>query len=382
MTASNQFAELVDAAHRLQRSDLGRLAEDPKNLGLRELRLFVESNGRVLADAHQALQGTCHIVTKFEPDYWEVHLAGLQPLRDLARAFVLEAWLAWRESKRSEATHIAIDSLRLDAAVRNGGLVADFLIGMALAAPGISFLRQCRGGLDGETAIATARTILQIDDQQEALETIEERDARWEEATSHAHDDESGASTFEREIDDFSDFPDQETARAVRAAMKAYAAQPPEVHRQLRRQLEYRQAATVRLLAIELALNAYRGQQDHYPERLDALAPEVLPSLPTDPFTGQSFIYRRDADRYTVYSVGPDGRDDGGRFGSWPQICCAGGDLCLDHDDYLVHDDHFGQCNVPIRSSPRQRVLQHVQLAVRAVRQFAARLARLIRRGC
>lgn len=62
-----------------------------------------------------------------------------------------------------------------------------------------------------------------------------------------------------------------------------------------------------------LALTAYKAKAGSYPDRLDALVPEYLPRVPTDPFSGKPLRYKRDGDAAVVYSVGRDLTDDGGR---------------------------------------------------------------------
>lgn len=49
------------------------------------------------------------------------------------------------------------------------------------------------------------------------------------------------------------------------------------------------------------------------PESADALVPDTLPALPRDPFTAdQPLLSKRTDGSWLVYSVGPDGEDDGG----------------------------------------------------------------------
>lgn len=49
-------------------------------------------------------------------------------------------------------------------------------------------------------------------------------------------------------------------------------------------------------------------------ERADKGAyPETFPAGLMDPFTGQALVYRREGAGYVLYSVGPDGKDDGGK---------------------------------------------------------------------
>jgi hypothetical protein len=62
-----------------------------------------------------------------------------------------------------------------------------------------------------------------------------------------------------------------------------------------------------------IALNRYKLGHGQWPERLDALTPDFLPTLPRDFMDGQVLRYRLQADgSFTLYSVGQDGTDDGG----------------------------------------------------------------------
>jgi len=65
-------------------------------------------------------------------------------------------------------------------------------------------------------------------------------------------------------------------------------------------------------ILVAIALEVYRRRKGDWPDSLDALVPELLPSLPRDRFTGDSLRYRLDAGEVIVYSVGPDLEDDGG----------------------------------------------------------------------
>jgi hypothetical protein len=71
------------------------------------------------------------------------------------------------------------------------------------------------------------------------------------------------------------------------------------------------------LLTAAFALRAYRVEHGVYPATLDGLvAGGYLTQLPLDPFdpAGGPVRYRAlPGDRYLLYSVGPDGKDDGGR---------------------------------------------------------------------
>jgi hypothetical protein len=68
-----------------------------------------------------------------------------------------------------------------------------------------------------------------------------------------------------------------------------------------------------RLLAMELALRCYRSEHGSVPAHLDELVTNYLSKVAQDPFTSQPLIYRPQGTNWLLYSVGPDGVDDGGR---------------------------------------------------------------------
>jgi len=73
--------------------------------------------------------------------------------------------------------------------------------------------------------------------------------------------------------------------------------------------------ARLRLTALEAAIRAYALERGSPPDSLAALVPQYLTALPLDPFCQHedaTFVYRRDGDRYLLYSLGHDGYDDGG----------------------------------------------------------------------
>ena len=61
------------------------------------------------------------------------------------------------------------------------------------------------------------------------------------------------------------------------------------------------------------ALERFRLAHNGYPASLDTLVPEFVAKLPHDIISGQPFKYQlTEADRYVLYSVGWNERDDGG----------------------------------------------------------------------
>ncbi|MFC1760612.1 hypothetical protein ACFL6U_00855 [Planctomycetota bacterium] len=62
-----------------------------------------------------------------------------------------------------------------------------------------------------------------------------------------------------------------------------------------------------------LAIERYRLAQQRLPEQLDQLVPDYLETGPIDPYDGQPLRYRLLDTGYVVYSIGVDGKDDGGK---------------------------------------------------------------------
>jgi len=78
-------------------------------------------------------------------------------------------------------------------------------------------------------------------------------------------------------------------------------------------QVAVRHLADLRGTLLVAALELHRARAREYPAALTDLVASVLDSVPVDPWTGQPFRYERiSATEYKLYSVGPDGADDGG----------------------------------------------------------------------
>lgn len=66
---------------------------------------------------------------------------------------------------------------------------------------------------------------------------------------------------------------------------------------------------------VACALERHRLRLGYYPERLESLAPAYLPSIPHDLVTGGPLRYNRAGEAFTLYQVGWNGGDDGGKTG-------------------------------------------------------------------
>ena len=79
--------------------------------------------------------------------------------------------------------------------------------------------------------------------------------------------------------------------------------------------------AELNLLTVAFALRAYYLDHGAYPATLAALAPGYLTRVPGDPFAKSgALVYKPTGSSYLLYSIGPDGVDNGG-------TACTGGYL-------------------------------------------------------
>src|SRR5262249_49309120 len=73
-----------------------------------------------------------------------------------------------------------------------------------------------------------------------------------------------------------------------------------------------RTRALLRCATVALAAERHRINRGEWPRVLADLVPEHLASVPLDPFDAAPLRYRRTDTGAVIYSVGSDGRDDGG----------------------------------------------------------------------
>jgi hypothetical protein len=80
----------------------------------------------------------------------------------------------------------------------------------------------------------------------------------------------------------------------------------------------HRNQAELRCGVVLAALERYRRANQRWPDALVDLVPTYLSDVPLDPFGGAPLRYRRLDDGVVIYSVGPDGKDNGGKLGKDP----------------------------------------------------------------
>ena len=77
--------------------------------------------------------------------------------------------------------------------------------------------------------------------------------------------------------------------------------------------VQARNEAVLDLMRVGLVLEAHYAESGSYPASLDAVAGGLGGSIAVDPFTGRPYVYRPEGDTFTLYSLGVNQQDDGGR---------------------------------------------------------------------
>jgi hypothetical protein len=108
--------------------------------------------------------------------------------------------------------------------------------------------------------------------------------------------------------------PARELDKIVNSAVLARLTLPAYQQADIAMQREAARRAAVSLL---LACQLHHRLHGDWPAKIEDLVPDILAKLPTDPLgkSGELMRLKRDGDDLVIYSVGPNGVDDGGNIG-------------------------------------------------------------------
>ena len=225
---------------------------------------------------------------KYDETWFDIDT--LTPMRNLARALACRSTSFRLERKFKDSANSAMEGIQLGYASRRGGLMIDALVGIACSGVGQSMLYQVRNKLTAEHCQALTTALRKFENLAESPEEVLLRDRIWKQYANgwHGHlmyilDEYSNESLYN--MDD--------------AFLSAYR----------------REQALMRLLQVELAIQAWQITHQQPPTSLSELVPQYLPEIPVDPFSpgGSLLQYRQAETGYILYSVGQNGKDDDGK---------------------------------------------------------------------
>ena len=336
----NGYDALVKAGQSLQ-------PELPANSNLAQQKAHVQKN----ATALQALQKAMQLPIVAPP---QRGLVGTKlyhaEMRKLARALTERARVQADAGNFNAAVQSGLDAVELGAAIQNGGNKLTMLTGIAIEQIGNHELWKWRENVNAQQAAQAARRLAQIElrhsglaameseEKWQALSTLRQitRESDWEKFRQGKV---KGWDTAFKDPNDRArlrklSYPQIEANlmakmdAAIASAKLPYAPNAPRLNSAAdplsnlltgsagspRSRLVYENTrAENRLLMTAFALQAFVKTGGQYPPTLNALVPKYLKAVPRDPFAPtKPLVYKLSGRTYMLYSVGLDGKDNGG----------------------------------------------------------------------
>jgi hypothetical protein len=277
----NGYDDFVKAA-----ASISGNIDNLKDLDHDGLRSMISSNAEALRLVRRGLSYRCSFPTAVAITNFGSMIGDLGKLRAVTLLLRAEGRLAELDDHPVAAATNYLEAIRLGIEISRGGFVVNRMIGVAFEAIGGIPLSKLVSRLNCEQARALLPELERLDQNRVAFEEIQHNERQL-----MVHELLKNSSPL------------------------SWPIQWWQV-RQINKSTEAKHNATVaheRLLLLELALRCYRCDQGKAAVRLDELIPRYLHQVPQDPFNALSMIYRSQGTNWLLYSVGPDGVDDGGQ---------------------------------------------------------------------
>jgi hypothetical protein len=182
------------------------------------------------------------------------------------------------------------------------------LLGLEEPRPKVTFSERVLQGIDWDPALRTGNRLydrlaaaVRDQDRSSRERKLEQLDAEIKRVKARVADPGGPAKTLES----------NNAGRAEAIADMLIDIFTPPVHKT--QTLVDRATQEQNNVILAFALAWYRSDHGHYPKTLEALLPGYLDRIPQDLFSGKRLIYIPSKDGYLLYSVGVNGRDEGGR---------------------------------------------------------------------
>jgi hypothetical protein len=282
----NGYDDLLAAAKAVQKTINPQM--DIAKASPAAIRSTLQANREALALARVGLGRESRVPLRYRATEINVAIERAQALRGLARLLTAKASLAEQEGRTDAAVRGGLDLIKLGQSAGRGGLLIESQVGLAIEGGyGLQVLRTLRDHVPTEMIPEVLESLAEADRRAERFEDVAARE--W---------------AFAR------------TSQGWRGVIMLLFPQARAMVAQSLGQAEegfLRVRAKRRLVQLDLAVRLYRERHGAFPDDLRALVPEVLGRIPADPFSDAdaSPVYRNNGESFELYSVGPDGDDDG-----------------------------------------------------------------------
>jgi hypothetical protein len=305
MPVPNGYEDLVRAGEMLNNVRV----PDSETARPEAIQAFVRNNIQVFDTVRRGLNRECRV----RLTYNHTDLARCVGFRQLMRALIAEGKLAEADGRPGDAVTSYLDGIRLAEAISHGGLLVNRLVGRAIERTGVEELLKIPDPLDHLETQRAIDSLQALDTRRESIDAVFALDRIW---TDHVY------GKLDR----------------VWEVINRSSPQGAASFEMIRSTLTSNRTRT-RLAICKLAIRRYQLDHDRLPDSLADLVPEYLGSVPEDPFGGQPIVYRPDPAGPILYSVGPDGRDDGGKPLDWSsRVPVPPGDVLLIEPEDVVDE--------------------------------------------
>jgi hypothetical protein len=305
----NAYGDLLDAEAVVGKIEISRGVNfhncDPYYISNEDLMSSLEKATSALKRAHVALDKPCVMRIDYrdaESRYSHFHV--------LAQAFVAEGQLAKLNGDRERELDCYLDAIRVGYAARRGGLMSHAQPGATVSGQGVFAIKWILDDLRAEQCVRVAKRLEQIESDAEPFDAILPREYLSQVYSGGWH------------------------GRLVEILRNL--SEPNRYEND--RQGFLMSLAKMQLLKAHLWLRAYRAEHEEVPQSWQQVRDAGLPELPVDPWDprGGPLRYKLTSNSPVIYSVGPNGVDDGGATPPNPTFS-----VLLKSGDYTI--DMFGR---------------------------------------
>ena len=335
-TAMAQFKPPVDQVNDTE------LIKDPKvraqRYSLARRAAWLNANQKAFALFNQAMKTPTLSPTARS---FKTSFPSYAQLRELARDKLAQSNTLWMRGDYNGALQSSLDTIQMGHDMRRGGVLITELVGVAIGAIG----RRGAGGiiehLDEKQAKVGAQRLKKLLEkrcdlpqvlteekwfnQAGMLETFGRKDWRsnyYGSNGSFRQKWQSYTISKQQIIDDIGANYDRQIVNAKLpfarkgvppATLNDPFAEIAQSDDKLERINDARDLVGDQMLMMRLALHAYQLENGAYPPKLNVLVPNYVNAIPADPFGGgEALRYKISGKTYVLWSIGPDGKDDGG----------------------------------------------------------------------
>jgi hypothetical protein len=270
-----------------------------------QLQIEIKASDEALKRARTGLEKRSQVPVDYRSP---ASLPNISGLRGVSRTLEAEGRLYQLQGRPREALNSYLDAMEFGIASCRGGLMIDGLVGMAMSTLGAKGVYGIRGELDAEACQEGAQRIWRAIADLEGAEAFHARDRIWSQHSSGWHG---------------------RLLLALNELTEEYFWDlgPDSFYTAMDRQL-----AVARITALELIARAHYLESGRWPKTLDEFVSAITPANacldPFDPTRKKLRLLEVDGG-VVIYSVGTNGRDEGGAIPNL-ETKADDGDLQLD----------------------------------------------------